>query len=104
MDGQLKWLARQAGKPGEGKVSCPLGVVVQHRTALQGLRRPFAPPVGDRGERLAPGVVRVGPEIQAHRRPDVNPLETTVREQRRRRSDRLTGREVHIVWRYGELT
>src|SRR5207247_10177155 len=55
------------------------------------------PPSGDSGERLAARVVNIRPEVQAHRRMDVNPLQPAVAKPCCTRPDGLADGEIDIV-------
>ena len=62
------------------------------------------PPSGDSGERLAARVVNIGPEVQAHGRVDVHPLQAAVGKPCSGRSDGLANGEIDIVWGNAKLS
>ena len=103
-EGQFERLARQPRQAHELEKRDPLGVLIQHRPAVDDLFDPFAGPPARHGrERLAVWIMNIRPELEADRRTEMNPVDAAVGKQGPLGSDRLAGGEVIIVWRRGDL-
>src|SRR5213592_1631002 len=105
VQGEFQRLARVAREVEKPEKRDPLRVLAQERVSVLGhFQKVAGHPAGDCRERLRPRAGNHRPAIETHRRPDVDPGQAAIGEASLRRPDGLTGGEVMIVRRDGELS
>ncbi|NUR56743.1 MAG: hypothetical protein HOQ29_20060 [Acidobacteria bacterium] len=105
MSTELERLVREARELLELKKRDTLRVLPQHRLSVLGdLQEVRCQPRRDRREGLAARIEADRPEIEAHTRPDVDPVEAAIGKAGRRCADRLAGGQIAIVRGHRQLS